>query len=218
MYQKSPTRWIAVLFLLFSVITWNACSKDHSFEHNNGSVIGGLFPEDSTGNDPGDSTGTDPGNGGDTAANGGNDDTTTVADVEFMKKATVINRAQITNAKLSKERGSLQAVRDFGTALDTRFLAAQGDLDNLAVTMSVSVPATTDAAHLAITNSLMDMEGKTFDIAFIDYQMAELQRAVDLYRGQIDSGRDAEVKKYAEKYLPYLQEFLITASNIRASL
>lgn len=218
MHQQIPTRWIAVLFLLAATVTWNACSKDYSFEKNNSSVINDLLPgDDSTNNDDDDSTGNGPVNG-DTTDNGGNDDTTTLSDVDFMKHATYINRAQVTNGKLAIERGSTAAVRDFGQALQTRFGAAQGDMDALAVTMSVTIPGQTDATHQTATNTFLDMEGRTFDIGFIDYQMLELQRAIDLYLDEINKGTDQRVKEYAKKYLPYLQGFLQTASTIRQSL
>jgi putative membrane protein len=212
---------MAVLLFLFAALTWSACSKEYSLEKNNGSIIGDHFPGgDSTGN----------GGGGDTSGNGDNDDppppppppgggdTTTSADVDFMKKATYINRAQINNANLAVDRGTVQAVRDFGSALKTRFSQAQDDIETLGVQLKVTIPGQTDAAHQAVTTSFLDMEGRTFDIGYVEYQMLELQRAIDLYRAQIANGSDARVKAYAEKYLPYLEQFLQTASTIRQSL
>lgn len=218
MFLQLPTRWIAVLLLLSAFITFNACSKEYSFEHNNPSFIDGLLPEDSTNNND-DTTGNGPVNG-DTTNTGGNNDTstTTVTDVEFLKKATIINRAQINNAKLAVERGNLQSVSDFGQAVMTRFTDAQGDIDDLGAILEVAIPPATDAAHQAVTTSFLDMEGRTFDAGYTDYQLSELQRAIDLYLAQINNGTDNRVKAYARKYLPYLQEFLQTASSIRQNL
>lgn len=216
MFQKLPTRWIAVLSLFFAVMTWNACSKDYSLEPHKSS-IGDLFPDDSTDN-PGDSTNDD--EPGDSTGNGPIGDTTvtTAADVEFLKKASIINHAAIANATLAKDRGTAQAVRDLGSAQETRFKAAQGDLEKAAAALSATVPDKTDATHQAATNGFLELDGKTFDVSYLDYQMSELQKAIDLYRAQIDNGRDATVKAYAEKYLPYLQEFLQTASIVRATM
>jgi putative membrane protein len=210
---------MAVLFFVFAAISWNACSKDYSLEEGKRSVIDDIIPDDdSTGNNDDDTTGNDDDNDDDTAVNGGNDDAATQADLEFLKQASYINHAQFTNANLAMERGTVQAVRDFGQALKIRFDQAQNDIEALAKTMDVSVPGQTDAAHQAATTSFLDMEGRTFDVGFTDYQMAELQRAIDLYRAQIANGKDPRIKAYAEKYLPYLQEFMLTASNIRATL
>lgn len=217
MNLQLPTRLIAVLSLLFAVIAWNACSKDYSFEKNNTSIIDDLIPDDSTNNNDDDSTGDGDDNDDDTAVNGDND-VTTAFDIEFMKKATVINRAQITNSALVLERGNAQATRDFAQAIFTRFSAAQQELDKLGASLNVSLPGTTDAAHQSITNALVNLEGRTFDITYIDYQLKELQTAIDLYRAQITDGKNAQVKAYAEKYLPYLVEFQQTASNIRQTL
>jgi hypothetical protein len=87
MILQIPTRWIAVLSLLFTAFTWNACSKDHSFEKNNSNIIGDFIPDDdSTDNNDDDST-DDGDDGGDTTDNGGgNDNPTTASDIEFMKK------------------------------------------------------------------------------------------------------------------------------------
>jgi putative membrane protein len=211
---------MAVLFFLSAVMTWNACSKDYSLEKGKGSLIGDILPDDdSTGNDNDDDTtgDDDDDNDDDTAVNGGDDDPT-LADVDFIKKATYINRAQINNSKLAIERGTVVAVSDFGRALQTRFTQAQDDMDALGTQLQVAIPGQTDAAHQAVTNSFLDMEGRTFDIGFIDYQMLELQRAIEMYRAQIANGNDPRVKAYAEKYLPYLEGFLQTASQIRQTL
>jgi putative membrane protein len=220
MMLKIPTRWIAVLSLLFAAFTWNACSKDHSFEKNNRPIFGDHLPgDDSTDNNDGDSTGGGGGGNGDTTGNGGNGgDTTTISDIEFMKKATIISRAQITNSALAQERGTAQATRDFAQAVFTRFSAAQQELDKLGVSLSVALPGTTDASHQAMTNSLKNLEGRTFDVTYIDYQLLELQTAIDLYRAEIADGKNSQVKAYAQKYLPYLVEFQQTASNIRQTL
>jgi putative membrane protein len=220
MILQIPTRWIAVLSLLFTAFTWNACSKDHSFEKNNSSIIGDWNPnDDSTDNNDDDSTDDDGDGGGDTTDNGGgNDDPTTASDIEFMKKATIVNRAQITNSALAQERGNVQATRDFAAAVFTRFSAAQQELDKLGVSLNVTLPGTTDAAHQTMTNSLVNLEGRTFDVTYIDYQLLELQTAIDFYRVQIAEGKNQQVIAYARKYLPYLVEFQQTASNIRQTL
>jgi putative membrane protein len=222
MYQKLPTRWIAVLLFLSAALSWNACSKEYSLEKDNGSVIGDLLPDDdSTNNNDNDSTGNDndsTGNGDeDTTGNGGDDDPTVVGDAEFMKRATFINRAQIANAALT-DRATAESVRDFGDALSLRFKEAMTDMEALSAATNVAIPAETDAAHQAVTKSLADLEGKTFDITFIDYQMEELQKAIDLYREQIANGDDQRVKAYAQKFLPYLEGLLQTASQIRQTL
>lgn len=223
MYLKLPTRWITVLLFLSAALSWNACSKEYSLEKNNGSIIGDLIPDrDSTNNNDDDSTG-----GNDDDSTGNDDDDTTgpgpgndsavINDAEFMKRATIINRAQINNAALT-DRANAQSVRSFGEALALRFKEAQEDMEALSNVTEVAIPIATDAAHQQVTNSLADMEGATFDISFTDYQMGELQRAIDLYREQIANGDDQRVKAYAQKYLPYLEELLQTASRIRQTL
>lgn len=219
MNLQIPTRWIAVLSLLFTAFAWNACSKEQSFEKNNSSIIGDLIPDiDTTGNNNGDSTDEGGGPSGDTTDQGGPDNPATVSDIDFMKIATVINRAQIANSAKAQERGNAQAVRDLSQALFTRFSAAQQELDKLGVSLSVTLPGTTDAAHQSVTNSLLNLEGRTFDVTYIDYQLLELQTAIDLYRAEIADGKNQQVIAYANKYLPYLVEFQQTASNIRQTL
>ena len=219
MIAKLPTRWIAVLSLLFAAFAWNACSKETSFEKNNNSIWNQLPDDDSTDNNDDDTTGDGGGGGGDTTDNGGGDgNTTTVSDIEFMKKATIVNRAQITNSALAQERGNVQATRDFAQAVFTRFSAAQQELDKLGISLSVALPGTTDAAHQTMTNGLKNLEGRTFDVTYIDYQLLELQIAIDMYRAQIADGKNSQVTAYAQKYLPYLVEFQQIASNIRQTL
>lgn len=207
---------MTVLFLFFAAFTWNACSKDNSFEKSNRSVDNPLVPRDSTEN-PGDSSGEGEGEEPPAPAPPG-DDTTTSIDFVFVEKATIINRAQINNATLAKDRGTAQSVRDFAVALNTRFTQAQGEIEVVGAQLQATVPGQTDAAHQAVTNSFKDMEGSAFDVSYIDYQILELQTAIDLYRALMAEGNDSRVKAYAQKYLPYLEQFLQTASTIRQTL
>lgn len=224
MFLILPTRLMAFLFFLFAATTWISCSKEYSLEKNNGSVIGDIIPDkDSTdnGNDnDDDTTGNGGGNNGgeDTANPGGNDDDPTLSDIDFITKATYINHSQVTNSTLAVDRGTIQAVRDYGQALQTRFKAAHSDMEILAAQLPAPVPDQTDLAHQNATDGFLDMEGKTFDIAYIDYQLSELQKAIDMYRSTINNTGDQRVKAYAQKYLPYLEQFLLTASSIRQSL
>lgn len=210
---------MAVLCLLFAVTTWNACSKDHSFEKNGNSVIDDLLPDDDSTNNNDDSTddGEDD-NNDDSTVDNEDDDSTALTDVSFMQKAAVINLAQLDNATLAADRGTAQSVRNFAEALLLRFRQAKADMDTLSINTRVAIPIEPDAAHQSVTDGLEDMEGRTFDVSYVDYQMQELQRAVDLYRAQIANGDDTRIKAYATKYLPYLEEFLLTASNIRQNL
>jgi predicted outer membrane protein len=204
---------MTVLFLCFAALAWNACSKDHSFEKSNQSVDNPPPPGDSTGN--GDSTS---GNEGEDPQPAPPDDSTTSIDFVFLQNATYVNRAQLNNAALAKERGTAQSVRDFATAVSTRFTQAQSDIEKLGSELQADIPAQTDAAHQAVTKSFLDLEGSTFDIAYIDYQLMELQTTIDMYRRHLTDGSDAKVKAYAGKYLPYLEQFLQSASTIRQSL
>jgi putative membrane protein len=222
MLLQLPTRWIAVLFFLFAATTWIACNKEYSLE-NNKQTIDDIIPPDDDSTDNGnddDSTGNDDDDDGgdDTTDNGDDDDSPAVSDLDFLKTATYINHSQVTNATLAIDRGTAQAVRDYGQALQTRFKAAHSDMQTLADQLQATIPDQTDETHQAVTDGFLDMEGKTFDIAYIDYQLSELQKAIDMYRGVISNTTNAGVKAYAQKYLPYLEGFLSTASAIRQTL
>lgn len=217
MQLRIPTRWIVLLFILSLTSTWIACSKEQSFEKNRSQPVRGNGG-DSTGNGgggngSGDSTSN---NGGDTVTTGG--DSTGVSDVDFMMQVTYFNRAQVDNGTLANDQGTAQSVRDFGGAMVTRFREALTDADKVAAQMTINLPTKTDASHQAVTDGLKGMSGKTFDVSYIDYQIRELQRTVDMFVAQINNGQDSRVKTYAEKYLPYLRDYLQTASTIRQTL
>lgn len=212
--QLQPcTRWIFLLLFLAAAAGWTACGKEYSHEKIN-EVI--PPPDDDT---------TGPGNDDDTIGGGGPDTTggnnggdPTAVDFNFITSASYINHAEITHGQMAAAQGENQSVRDFGQALVTRFTEAQNELVAVGIAVQANVPSQTDADHLAITALFETLQGSDFDVAYVDYQLSELQRAIELYQQELNNGNSQAVKDYAEKYLPYLQEFLQTATDIRQNL
>jgi putative membrane protein len=213
MQLQPGTRWIFLLLFLATAVAWTACGKEYSHEKIN-EVI--PPPDDDTTN-PGNDDDTIGGGGPDTTGGNNSGDPTSV-DFNFIIAASYINHGEIIHGQMATTQGENQSVRDFGQALVTRFTEAQDELVAVGAAVQANVPSQTDSAHNGVTALFESLQGPNFDVAFVDYQLSELQRAIELYQQELNNGNSQPVKEYAEKYLPYLQEFLQTATDIRQNL
>lgn len=80
-------------------------------------------------------------------------------------------------------------------------------------------PATElDSAHKAIMEKLKGLSGADFDKAYVDAMVDDHEDAVDLFKTQSESGKDAELKAFAVKTLPVLQGHLNMIKDIKAKM
>jgi putative membrane protein len=65
---------------------------------------------------------------------------------------------------------------------------------------------------------LMTLNGYQLDSAYVQSQVADHQAAVTLFQQAQNNADDNEVRAYASKYLPHIQEHLTDAIALRDSI
>ena len=70
----------------------------------------------------------------------------------------------------------------------------------------------------AVLTKLERLDGAAFDRAYVDDQIRDHEKTIALFEREAKSGKDAELKAFAEKTLPTLKEHLSMVRDLKTKL
>jgi len=140
-------------------------------------------------------------------------------DKNFTEQAAMSNLAEVDLATLASPKATSQSVKDFAQHMITEHNEAQNELKDIADNRhNVNWPTSIDAAHAQIKQQLQGLSGLAFDTTYISGQVKDHAKVISLFQTEISNGSENEIKQYAGKYLPHIQEHHSTASRILGEL
>ena len=137
-------------------------------------------------------------------------------DADFFKQAAQAGIAEVEAGQLAQEKGSSEAVKDFGAMMVKDHTAANDKLKSIATGENVDVPSSAGMKDMAAKAKLKIMSGDSFDKAYIKSQVTAHRQAVALFRKEAASGQDAQAKAFAASTLPTLKAHLKKIDGIAA--
>lgn len=129
-------------------------------------------------------------------------------DRHFVTEAAVGGMAEVELGKLAAEKASKDEVKKFGQRMADDHGKANDELKSLAQSRQITLPAAIDAKHKATIDRLSKLSGEAFDRAYVQETLKDHQKDVAAFRTESKSGKDPEVKAWAGKTLPTLEEHL----------
>jgi putative membrane protein len=134
---------------------------------------------------------------------------------DFVKNAAISGMFEIQSSELAL-RKHVRPDRHFAEHMirDHRRLAAQLKHIVRADHVDVQVPAKLDDQHRQMLDKLRHESGKAFDKDYDQMQQQGHQQAVSLFQSYSQSGGDPQLKQWAEKSLPELQDHLSMAQKL----
>jgi putative membrane protein len=153
-----------------------------------------------------------------TPAATGQKDTRTAADATFMRTAATNGMAEVEHGHLAAQNAAHADVKQFGQRMVGDHGKANDELRGLASRKNVTLPAALDSKHKSMQDKLAQMKGKQFDRVYMAHMVAAHEQAVALFEKEAKGGQDADVKEWAAKTLPILQEHLKTARTVNAKV
>jgi putative membrane protein len=136
------------------------------------------------------------------------------ADADFVMKAGQAGVAEVAAGRMAETRGESQAVKTFGQRMVTDHTKAGDELKNVAVKSGATVPATSSPEQMQAAQKLAGLKGAAFDKAYAEQMVKDHEEAVALFEKEASSGSDADLKAFAGKTLPTLQEHLKMAKAL----
>ena len=134
-------------------------------------------------------------------------------DQKFMEDAARAGLAEVDAAKLARQKGESQAVKDFARHMEEDHAKANEELKKLAGSKGVSLPTDVDAKHKRMSAELNKHTAAQFDREYMGQQVNDHKQVVHEFEREAKNGRDADVKKWAADKLPTLRQHLEMAQS-----
>jgi putative membrane protein len=142
---------------------------------------------------------------------------TFAADESFVTKAAGGGSAEVELGKLATGKASSEAVRKFGQRMIDDHSRANNELMALAQRKNVVISPELGPEERALRDHLMTLSGPAFDQAYMKAMLSDHMKDVNDFRIESQSGKDPDVKAWAAKTLPTLEEHLNMARNINST-
>lgn len=136
----------------------------------------------------------------------------------FAINAAMANRAEIELGVLAREHGDNQAVRDYGTMMETDHTAALSELQSIADGKNIKLSDKLDSAHTALKQKLMMLSGIEFDTSYLNNMIKDHEKVIAEFDTESRNGQDADLVAYATNALPKLNEHLTKAQEVKATV
>lgn len=134
-------------------------------------------------------------------------------DRKFMETVAQHGMAEVEMGKLAQQKGSSQQVKDFGARMAQDHGKANDELKQLASSKGVQLPASVDKSHQSKMDKMQKLSGAAFDKAYMADMVADHKKDVSEFRKHSKSAQDPELKSFASKTLPTLEEHLKLAQD-----
>jgi putative membrane protein len=138
------------------------------------------------------------------------------ADAPFIGNAAMDGLAEVELGRLAMQSASSSDVKQFAQRMVDDHSKAGDELKGLASRKSVELASKVDRQHRAVRDRLAKLKGAAFDKAYMGQMVTAHLQAVTLFQEEAQKGQDPDVKAWAAKTLPTLQEHLKMAQSINA--
>jgi len=140
-------------------------------------------------------------------------------DSRFMMTAAMGGMAEVEAGRIAAQRGSSDAVKQFGQRMVDDHTTANNELMQIASSKGVTLPTDVDGKHKSETAKLSQLSGAQFDRAYVKNSgVKDHEKTVKLFQDEVNKGRDPEVKAFAQKNLPIIQEHLRMARDMESGM
>jgi putative membrane protein len=139
-------------------------------------------------------------------------------DEMFVLDVAKDGMAEVELGKLASEKATNDEVKKFGQRMVTDHGKAGDELKTLAQSKSITLPSDVDAKAKATRDRLAKLSGAAFDRAYMQDMVAGHRKAVAAFKKESTAGKDPDVKAWATKTLPTIEEHLKMAQDISRSV
>ena len=138
------------------------------------------------------------------------------ADKAFLAVAAQSGQAEVEAGRLAGRRAADGGVKAFAAKMVEDHAKVGSELQQLAGTKGVKLPDKPSLVQRASVRSLGTLEGRKFDEYYSrDWGVKAHENTILAFRSAIDKAEDADVKAFAQKTLPALEQHLEMARALK---
>jgi putative membrane protein len=138
----------------------------------------------------------------------------TANDRDFIMDAAMGGMIEVELGRMATQQGMSEAVKQFGQRMVDDHSKANQELMSLASSKGITLPTTIDEKHRKDITKLQAMSGAEFDRAYSKMMLSDHKKDVSEFEKQSTKGTDPDLKAFASKTLPTLQEHLQMANSL----
>lgn len=142
--------------------------------------------------------------------------TLSTSDASFITAATRGGMAEIRLAELAMRNGRSPAVKSFARKLLADHGGGNQELAALARRKEIATPEGIGAEYQGVYDDLAKLRGRAFDRAYAEAMVKDHQDDIREYQTEARDGTDPDVRAFAAKAVPMLEEHLRAAQALTA--
>lgn len=140
------------------------------------------------------------------------------ADRRFIETTAQDGLAEVALGRLAQQRASDAQVKSFGERMVQDHGKANDELSKIAAGKGVAVPTAPSRGQQRDADRLGKLSGAEFDRAFMKHMVDDHKKAVAAFQRASTSAKDGELKAFAARTLPTLQQHLQMAQSTHDGL
>ena len=139
-------------------------------------------------------------------------------DRSFVMKAAEGGQMEVQMAQTAVSKATTPEVKQYAQRLLDDHSKANEELKTLASAKNVTISMETSPKTQKMVTGMEKYSGEQFDREYMKDMIKDHQKDIALFERQARTGRDTEVKSWAEKTLPTLREHLKMAQDISGKM
>jgi len=144
--------------------------------------------------------------------------TLTQSDRAFLNEAAAGGMAEVELGRLATQKAQNPEVKRFGERMVTDHSKVNDEMKQLAARKGVTVPGTPTAEQKEEMDKLAKLSGAAFDREYMKLMVEDHDTDVKAFQEQASNASDPDVKSFASKTLPTLEEHQKMAHEIAGKL
>jgi putative membrane protein len=135
-------------------------------------------------------------------------------DQDFVTKAGQGGLAEVQTGQVAATKGVAADVKTFGQRMVSDHSKANDELKSVATTVGATVPSEPSSDQRDTIAKLDKESGADFDKAYAKAMVKDHKEDIDLFKKEASSGQNADLKAFAQRTLPTLEEHLRMAEAL----
>ena len=135
-------------------------------------------------------------------------------DRDFVMDAAMGGMLEVELGRVAAQRGTNEAVKQFGQRMVDDHGQANQELMSLASSKGLTLPTALDEKQQQQVTKLSAMSGAEFDRAYAKLMLKDHEKDVKEFERQSTKGSDPDLRAFATKTLPTLQQHLELARTL----
>jgi len=139
-------------------------------------------------------------------------------DPQFAMEASRGGVEEVELGRMAAQKSRNPDVKRFGERMVTDHSKANAELKQLAASKGITLPGELSAEQKAEVERLSKLSGAEFDREYMSMMVADHDKDVAAFQEESQQGSDSDIKAWASKTLPTLQEHQRMAHEINDKL